>query len=206
MRLGIFGGTFDPIHTGHLILAENSREQGGLDQVWFVPAARPPHKQEAPLTPFHQRVEMLELAIAGQPAFKINELERDRPGPSFTVHTLEELHGKHPGNEFFLLLGSDTLADLQHWYQPERVAQLAGFLVTIRTGWPALSAEELARCLNLHKPATLRFQLIQTPLIDISSRDLRRRAAEGRSIRYQVPRAVEAYIHDKRLYQVNASA
>jgi nicotinate-nucleotide adenylyltransferase len=203
MRLGVFGGTFDPAHTGHLILAEQCREQGRLDRVLFVPAARPPHKQDAPLTPFAQRVEMLELAVAGQPAFRVDDLEKDRPGPSFTVHTLEELRRRHPGDEFFLLLGSDTLHDLKHWYQPERIAELAGFLVMLRPDWPAFSEDELAAALNLPDRAALRYQRVQTPLIDISSRDLRRRVAEGRSVRYLLPRAVEAYINDKHLYRKN---
>jgi nicotinate-nucleotide adenylyltransferase len=203
MRLGVFGGTFDPVHTGHLILAEQCREQARLDRVLFVPAARPPHKQETPLTPFRQRVEMLELAVAGQPAFRIDELESDRPGPSFTVHTLEELHRGHGEDEYFLLLGSDTLHDLKHWYQPERIAELAGFLVVLRPDWPAFSEEELAASLNVRDRAAIRFHLVQTPLIDISSRDIRRRVAEGRSIRYLLPRGVEAYVHDKHLYRKN---
>jgi len=206
MRLGVFGGTFDPVHTGHLILAEQCREQGRLDQVLFVPAARPPHKQETPLTPFHQRVEMLELAIAGQSVFRIDELERDRPGPSYTVHTLEELHHRHPGGDFFLLLGSDTLHDLKHWYQPERIAELAGLLVVLRPDWPVSSEEELADALKLRDRAALRFQLVRAPLIDISSRDIRRRVAEGLSVRYLLPRGVEAYIHDKHLYRKNDTA
>jgi nicotinate-nucleotide adenylyltransferase len=206
MRLGVFGGTFDPVHTGHLILAEQCREQGRLDQVLFVPAARPPHKQETLPTSFHQRVEMLELAIAGHPAFRIDELEGDRPGPSYTVHTLEALHRKHAGSEFFLLLGSDTLHDLKHWYQPERIAELAGFLVVLRPDWPAFSEGELAVTLKLPNQALLPFQLVETPLIDISSRDIRRRIAEGRSVRYLMPRGVEAYIDDKQLYRKNDTA
>src|SRR5436190_5145440 len=98
MRLGVFGGTFDPIHVAHLVLAEQCREQGRLDEVRFMVAARPPHKQQ-PLTPFAQRVEMLALAISGQPAFRIDELERDRPGPSYTADTLEELHRRQPDAE-----------------------------------------------------------------------------------------------------------
>src|SRR5262245_54450484 len=111
MRLGIFGGTFDPVHFGHLILAEQAREQGRLDQVLFVPAARPPHKEERALTPFAQRVEMLNLAIAGHAAFRIEELERDRPGPSYTVDTLEELRRRQPDAELWLIVGSDMLND-----------------------------------------------------------------------------------------------
>src|SRR5438132_13227938 len=96
MRIGVFGGTFDPVHTAHLILAEQCREQAQLDQVWFIPAARPPHKQDRSLTAFRHRLEMLALALAGQPTFVINDLEKDRPGPSYTVETLHELHHRHP--------------------------------------------------------------------------------------------------------------
>jgi nicotinate-nucleotide adenylyltransferase len=201
MRIGVFGGTFDPVHLGHLILAEQCREQGRLDQVLFVPAASPPHKQGQPLTPFAQRVEMLALAIAGQPAFRIDELEKDRPGPSYTVHTLEALQRRHPDAELFLPIGSDTLVDLAHWYQPARIVELAGVLVTQRPGWPVPAREEIEAALRLPEGTRLRLEVVEAPLIDIASRDLRRRAAEQRSLRYLVPRAVEAYIHDKRLYQ-----
>ena len=200
MRVGVFGGTFDPVHTGHLILAEQCREQGRLDEVWFVPAPRPPHKEEGVLTRFEQRVEMLALAAAGNPAFKIDELEKDRTGPSYTADTLAELRRRHPGHEFFLLVGSDTLADLPHWHEPRRLLELAGLLVMARPGNPVLSADELRRRVGLPAEAPLRQEVAQTPLIDISSRDLRRRVRAGRSLRYFLPRAVECYVRDKRLY------
>jgi nicotinate-nucleotide adenylyltransferase len=200
MRVGVFGGTFDPVHTGHLILAEQCREQGRLDEVWFVPAPRPPQKDEAVLTRFEQRVEMLALATAGNPAFKVDELEKDRSGPSYTVDTLAELRRRHGGHEFFLLVGSDTLADLPHWHEPRRLLELAGLLVMARPGNPVLSADELRRRVGLPAEAPLRLEVAQTPLIDISSRDLRRRARGGRSLRYFLPRAVECYVRDKRLY------
>src|SRR5262249_29493095 len=111
MRIGVFGGTFDPVHFAHLIIVEQCREQAQLDQVWFVPAARPPHKQGRNVTPFRHRVEMLALAIAGNAAFRINELEKDRPGSSYTVDTLNELQRQHPGTDFWLILGSDCLPD-----------------------------------------------------------------------------------------------
>src|SRR5712691_6121711 len=98
MRVGIFGGTFDPVHHGHLILADQAREQARLDQVWFVPAPRPPHKDEAVLTRFDQRVEMLNLALAGQPAFRVDEIEKDRPGLSYSVETLAEFRQLHPAH------------------------------------------------------------------------------------------------------------
>src|SRR5262249_32028969 len=135
MRLGIFRRTFDPGHVGHLTLAEQCREQGRLDQVLFVPAARPPHKQQ-PLTPFAQRVEMLQLAIAGQPAFRVDELEKDRAGPSYTVETLAELSRRHPDAELWLVLGADMLQDFPTWYMPARIAEMAGFLVARRPRAP----------------------------------------------------------------------
>src|SRR5215475_9841258 len=104
MRLGIFGGTFDPVHVGHLILAEQCREHGRLDQVLFIPAARPPHKEEDASTAFDKRAEMLALAIAGHTAFRIDDLEKDRPGPSYTIATLESLQAKYPGADLNLIL------------------------------------------------------------------------------------------------------
>jgi nicotinate-nucleotide adenylyltransferase len=203
MRIGIFGGTFDPIHVGHLILAEQCREQGRLDQVWFVPAYRPPHKPDVRVSPFGNRVEMLALAVAGHPAFRVDQLEKDRDGPSYTVDTLDELYRRHPADDFLLLIGSDTLADLAKWRAPERIVAQAGLLVVTRPGSAVLSADELRIMMNLPEGSELRLQLVHAPLIDISSHDLRRRAAAGRSLRYFVPRAVECYIHDKRLYQAD---
>ena len=200
MRIGVFGGTFDPVHLGHLILAEQCREQARLDRVLFIPAARPPHKQDHEITPFDQRVEMLSLAIAGHPAFGIEELEKDRPGPSYTVDTLEELHRRHPPTEFFLLIGSDCLPDLPSWHDPERVVRSAGLLVVVRVGWPVVGSAELRQELGLGESSELRLQVVDVPLIEIASRDVRRRVGEGRSVRFLVPRAVECYISEKHLY------
>lgn len=205
MRVGIFGGTFDPVHYGHLILAEQCREQGRLDEVWFLPAPRPPHKPEDALTRFDQRVEMLALALAGNPAFRIEEIEKDRPGPSYTADTLAELHRRHPQHHFFLLVGSDSLADLPSWHDPLHILQHAGLLVTTRPGHPIPPAEQLRTAFGLPPDAPLPLEVVQTPLIDIASRDLRRRAAAGRSLRYFLPRAVECYIHDKRLYRAGGT-
>jgi nicotinate-nucleotide adenylyltransferase len=200
MRLGVFGGTFDPVHLGHLILAEQCREQGRLDQVLFVPAARPPHKANSALAPFAQRVEMLTLAISGQPAFRVDELEKDRPGPSYTVETLEDLHRRQPDAQLFLLVGGDTLRDLPLWYQPREIVAQVGFLVMTRPGTILPTVEQLRDKLELPAEVPLRVQVVEAPLIDIASHDLRQRARDGRSIRYLVPRAVEAYIEDKQLY------
>jgi len=201
-RVGVFGGTFDPVHLGHLVLAEQCREQGRLDEVWFVPAAVPPHKQALALTRFDQRVEMIELAIAGNAAFRVEPIEGDRPGPNYTADTLAELRRRHADSEFFLLIGSDSLADLPGWYEPRRIVESAGLLVMLRVQHPAPPPGELRRTLGLPESVPLRVEWVQAPpLIDIASRDLRRRVAEGRSIRYLVPRAVEVYVHEKRLYR-----
>ncbi len=200
MRLGIFGGTFDPVHLGHLILAEQCREQAKLDQVLFVPAARPPHKEEHELTRFDQRVEMLALAISGQPAFRVDELEKNRPGPSYTYLTLDELRQKHAGAELCLLIGADTLQDLPQWVQPRRILETATLVVSPRPGWD-VDPDRLREALALEADFPLRLQLVHAPLVDIASRDLRARIAQGRSVRYLVPRAVEAYVAEKGLYR-----
>jgi nicotinate-nucleotide adenylyltransferase len=201
MRIGVFGGTFDPVHLGHLIVAEQCREQAGLDQVLFVPAARPPHKPEGATAAFARRVEMLELALAGQPAFRVEELERDRPGPSYTADTLEELHARQTGSEVFLILGADCLPDLPNWYQPERIVRLATLLVVNRIGSPGWSEEELSNILRMAPQSPLKLQTVNSPLIEISSSDVRSRARDQRSLRYLVPRAVECYIENQNLYR-----
>jgi nicotinate-nucleotide adenylyltransferase len=205
MRIGVFGGTFNPVHMGHLILAEQCREQGHLDQVLFIPAARPPHKQDQTLAAYAQRTEMLALATSGQPAFRIDEMEKDRPGPSFTVDTLEHLRLRHPGAELFLTIGSDTLHDLPIWYQPVRILELAALLIVPRPGWPIPETNELHAALAIAATFPLRYQVCDVPLIDIASRELRRRISEGRSVRYMLPGAVEAYIQDKGLYRHDTS-
>ena len=200
MKLGIFGGSFDPVHNGHLILAEQCREQANLDRVVFVPAARPPHKPGRRLSSFHQRVEMLELAISGNPGFAIDPLENDRPGPSYTVATLEAMTARGDG-ELWLIMGADSLVDLPMWYEPRRILELAGVLVVGRPGSPEPDEGSLRRALEMPADFPLRLQFVESPLIAIASRDLRARFADGRSVRYMAPRAVEAYIEDKGLYR-----
>lgn len=200
-RIGIFGGTFDPIHLGHLILAEQCREQARLDALWFIPSARPPHKPDRKLTPFAQRVEMLELAIAGHAAFRVDQLEQAREGPSYTADTLAILHDQHPNTEFQLIMGSDCLPYLNSWHEPVRILELASLLLVARPAWPMWPIEHLRSALKLSSEFVLRHQVIHAPLIEIASSDLRRRRAEGLSMRYMVPRAVECYIETHKLYR-----
>ncbi len=202
MRVGIFGGSFDPVHLGHLILAEQCREQGKLDEVRFIPAARPPHKQHQSLTSFHQRAEMLGLAISGHSAFRIDELEKDRPGPSFTADSLEQLKNAMPDAELCLILGADSVVDLPQWHEPARIAALAELLVVGRPGW-ALPKEAMLRSLiELPEGTSWRIRGITIPLVEIASREIRRKTSLGESIRYQVPRSVEAYILQHGLYRM----
>ena len=198
MRLGIYGGTFDPIHYGHLVLAEQCREQCQLDEVWFVPAAHPPHKLDATISSAKARCEMIEFAIAGHPHFKLSRMELERTGPSFTVTTLEQLRAEDESRELFLLIGADSLHDLPHWREPQRIFEMAT-VVTVNRGDRSLPDRSLLeRQLGPAEAARLRF--VQMPGIDISASDIRQRSIEGRSIRYLVPRAVEAYIAHNRLY------
>jgi nicotinate-nucleotide adenylyltransferase len=200
MRIGIFGGAFDPVHSGHLILAEQAREQARLDQVWFVPAARHPFKAETTVAPFDRRAEMLRLAIAGHDAFRVDEIEKNRPGLSYTADTLDELKWQHPDDELFFLIGSDTLPDLPKWHEPQRIARVATLVVRERPGFPVMSAEQLRAAIG----APVRMEVLAVPLNDLSSHDIRQRVAQGRTIRYMVPRAVEVYIREKGLYRPSA--
>lgn len=199
MRIGIFGGTFDPVHMGHLILAEQCRDQAGLDEVWFLPSYHPPHKAAAAITRFEHRCDMLELAVAGHPGFRIERVEKELPPPSYTAETLAELRRRHPGAEFALLMGSDGLPDLPGWYEPRRVVELASLVVVPRPGVMLWTADRLAKALDLPTEA-VRLRYVACPMIEIASRELRRAVADGMSVRYLVPRAVEEYLRDRKLY------
>lgn len=201
MRIGIFGGTFNPVHYGHLLLAESCREQRGLDEVWFMPAAVPPHKQDLQLVDAAQRLEMLKLAAGGNEAFHVSDLEWKRGGVSYTVDTLEAIHAERPDAELYLLIGADTLADLPNWRNPQRVCELALPTAVCRPGAGELDYEPLAAFVEPSRLARLRELRVEMPLIGISSRELRARVAAGKSIRYQVPRAVEKFIETAGLYR-----
>jgi nicotinate-nucleotide adenylyltransferase len=201
MRLGIFGGTFDPVHLGHLIMAEQCREQASLDQVWFMASAQPPHKRRRHLTPFDHRRDMLELAVAGHAAFRVSTLEQELGGLSYTVRTLAEIHRRQPADDLFLVLGSDCLDDLPGWREPAGIVARATLLVVARPGFALWPKPQLQEALHLGADVPLRQQTVDVPLIDIASRDLRRRVSLGRSIRFMVPRAVECYIQQHELYR-----
>ena len=198
-RLGLYGGTFDPIHIGHLIAATEVQAALGLDRVLFLPASQPPHKRGREITPAAHRVRMIELAIAGRPGLGVSDLDLAPGQPSYTVHLLaraREAYGA--GVELFFVMGEDQLRDLPTWHQPARVAELARLAVVTR---PNVGADpgEIARAV----PAVAgRIHCVEIPQIDIASSDIRARVAAGRPIAYQVPAEVEDYVLAHRLYRV----
>lgn len=185
MRLGVFGGTFDPVHVGHLAIARAALEAVPLDRVLFVPARRSPLKERGPFASEADRLAMLETAISDEPRFSLSHAELEREGPSYTVETLERLAGD---DELFLILGSDALADFPRWKDPERIARLVTLLVADRPGTPVPAADAPVR-------------MFDAPRLDISSRELRARVARGRSLRYLVPEAAWRHIEARGLYR-----
>lgn len=199
MRLGIFGGTFDPVHFGHLILAEQCREQCQLDQIWFLPSGSPPHKDDLGITSGTHRAEMLEFAVAGQPEFLVDRRELKREGTTYTVDTLESLTAEDADRELFFLIGGDSLNDLPTWREPQKIAQLATIVAVNRGDRPLQDLETVRK--QLGDAVADRIVLATMPGIDLSSTDIRQRVREGKSVRYMVPRAVEAYIAEHELYR-----
>jgi nicotinate-nucleotide adenylyltransferase len=196
MRLGLFGGTFDPIHLGHLILAEQCRESCALDRVWFVVAGEPPHKR-GDRTPVAHRLEMARIAVAGHAAFAVSEIEANRPGPHYSVETLDAVRRERPEDELFFLIGADTLNDLPNWREPARIARMATIVVVNR---PGIEESDPAGFPSF-APDSRPILSVTIPPIGIASTDLRRRVREGKSIRYLLPRGVEAYIDAQGLYR-----
>lgn len=201
MRLGLYGGSFDPVHYGHLLLAESCREQAGLDRVIFLPAAVPPHKQDRTISPAEHRAAMLELAVAGHPAFEVSRYEVERGGVSYTVDTLRHFRGVFPDGELCLLLGADMLNDLPHWREAAEVCRLALPLVVRRAGAEEPDLECLRPIAAAERIDEIARRRVEMPAIGLSGTDLRRRAAEGLGLRYRTPRAVEKYIQTHQLYR-----
>lgn len=187
-RLGLYGGTFDPVHHGHLVLARDAMEHLSLDRLLFIPAAISPHRvDQPPSAPTEHRLAMLRLALAGEPHIQLDECELHRPGPSFTIDTVLEVQARHPRSRLYLLLGADQLPRFDTWHRFEELRSMITFVVFNR----ATGAEEL---LTAAYP-TLRRRL------DISATEIRARVAVGRSIRYLVTESVADYVAQHQLYQ-----
>ena len=196
-RLGVIGGTFDPPHYAHLVLAQNALAQLELDWVLFVPAGHPPHKPNRPITTVRHRVAMVKLALAPNPAFLLSRVDVERAGPHYTVDTLAILHNERPDATIFFLMGGDSLAEFTTWRDPAGIVSRAQLGVMQRPGWDADMASLSEQLPGLEG----RLAWLDAPHLQISGTDLRRRVSEGLPIRYLVPSVVEQYVHEHRLYQ-----
>jgi nicotinate-nucleotide adenylyltransferase len=209
VKLGVLGGTFNPIHLAHLRLCEELRESLELERVLLIPAGEPPLKRVGLASAAH-RLEMARRATASNPRLEVDDLEVRRRGPSYTVDTLEALHRKHPGAELWFLVGADTLPELGAWRDPERLFALANFAVAARPGYVAALRELLPRALaapfrdgphGLLHPSGNELRAVSFTPLEISASEIRRRAARGESIRYLVPDEVREYIAKHHLYE-----
>ena len=190
MRLGIFGGTFNPIHLGHLIIAESAAEALQLDRVVFIPCAQPPHKSPRLLATAPHRLRMAKLAIQGNPRFTCSDIEIRRGGPSYSVETMRHLRTAMPKAQFYFIIGSDSLRELHTWREAEALAELCQFISVTRPG------EAISRCrlkVKVHR--------LEGHPVAIASSEIRSRLALGKSVRYLVPDAVRRYIERHRLYR-----
>ncbi len=199
-RIGVLGGTFDPIHLGHLIVAENIREKLGLKEVLFIPAGQPWLKlrEEKPISAAEHRLAMVRLAVASNRYFKVSTMEIDRPGLSYSIDTVLELKSKlGAGAEIYFIVGPDALAEFPKWKEPARLLEICQ---VVGMGRPAHKRVDLRNLESSVPGASKRIMSVDVPQIDISSTDIRKRVAQGLSIRYLVPEAVEKYIQKHRLY------
>ncbi len=198
-RIGIMGGTFDPIHMAHLLLAEAAREQYHLDRVLFMPSAKPPHKDSRLVSPAEHREAMVRMAIEENPWFVYSDLELCRSGLTYTSDTLKTLHGEYPDTEFYFIMGADSLFSVDAWHQPEKIFQLTAVLAGNRSEVPLERIREQIEYLRMRFGGTV--SLIEMPDIAVSSSEIRSRCARGCSVRYYVPETVYRYIRKHQLYQ-----
>ena len=195
-RIGILGGTFDPPHLAHFIIAESARDELRLDKVLWVVAADPPHKREIILSPIQHRLAMIRLALKGQPMFELSLLDIERDGPHYTVDMLSLAASAHPGDQLFFLMGSDSLRDLPTWRDPGKLTEHAAICVVRR---PDVS-DSLNDLFAVVPQLEGQIVFLNAPLVDISSTMIRERVQQGRTIRYLLPERVESYIHKHHLY------
>lgn len=199
-RVGVLGGTFDPVHIGHLILAEEARDQLGLEVVYFVPAGDPPHKRDRRLAPVTQRVRMAELAISGNDTFRVSRVDADRPGPHYTIDMVHIIQSQLPPNcELYFLMGFDSLAELPGWHKPSELIAACHLVALTRhdieLDWPQLEAALPG--------IRQRVTILDMPELEIASHQIQARIRSGRSIRYLVPESVCRYIEEEALYATN---
>ncbi len=198
MNIGVLGGTFDPIHMGHLIVAEEIRGQLDLAEVLFVPAGEPWLKTNNSISSAEHRVQMVRLAIADEPAFKLSTMEIERAGPSYTIDTIAQFNSQMgAGDKLFFILGWDNLMQLPQWREPSRLVQMCSLVAVPRVGYPSPDLNTLEAAIPGLSQGVI---LLHTPQIEISSSEIRSRVARGLSIHHLVPEPVEKYIREHNLY------
>ena len=198
MRVGVLGGTFDPIHYAHLVIAEESRLRLQLDRVLFVPSGQPPHKLAKVITPAEHRLAMLQLAIASNPHFEVSRVDMDRCGPCYSVDLLEILQDRlKAGAELYFIVGLDSLAELPTWHEPARLIRLCRLAVVRRPGYHV----DMVQLETILPGVVSRLEFVEAPEMGISSSEIQRRVRAGLPIKYQLPEPVEAYIVEHGLYR-----
>lgn len=188
MRIGILGGTFNPIHLGHLILAEQAHDRLSLDKVIFIPTYLPPHKSGKGVLSAEHRLNMVKLATKGNPHFEVSDVEIQREGKSYSIDTLKHIKEKYPESKIYFLIGQDIVSDLKTWKDIDEVLKLAVFVVFNRKGYPQVESEVPCRSLEM-------------PVIDVSSTFLRKNIRSGHSVKYLLPDAVEKYLEKEKLFK-----
>jgi nicotinate-nucleotide adenylyltransferase len=202
MRVGLFGGSFNPVHTGHLVVAQDAAEAFDLDRVVFVPCGNPPHKPSGELAAGEHRAAMIEAAIEGDPRFALSRCELERPGMTYTIDTVRAMRAARPDDSLHFLIGADTLTELHSWKEIGALLGLCEFLTLVRPGFDPARIDPASFGLPGPWPARLLGRTARVHEIGISSRDIRMRLAEGLGIRYLVPDCVERYIGEHHLYGV----
>ncbi len=198
MRLGIFGGTFDPPHIGHLILAAEAYHSLNLDQVLWVITPDPPHKQGQAITPLQHRLDMVEATLESDPAFALSHIEIDRPGPQYVVDTMYLLRQRFPDGELIYLIGGDSLSNLPNWYRPRQFLALCSALGVMRRPEDKIDLDVLESALTGITP---KIQFIEAPMLQISSRDIRERVKQNKPFRYYITNTVYQIIQERHLYR-----
>jgi len=196
-RIGLFGGTFDPPHIGHLILSAEARTQLSLDRVLWILTPNPPHKQYQPITPLEHRLAMVELAISNDQQFELSTVEIDRPGPHYALDTVKTISKQSPGMDLVYLIGGDSLCDLPTWHRPTDLVAALRYIGVMRRPGDSIDLPAL----EIFIPGlTAKVRYMDAPLIDIAAHEIRRRVADGRPFRYFLPPAIYDYIVENRLY------
>ena len=201
MRLGLFGGSFDPVHLGHLQLAQSCQQQARLDEVWFVPAATQPFKHQGPAATDQQRLAMLRLATQDEPTWQVSQIELDRGGVSYTADTLRSVHQQRPDDELFFMMGADSLRDFASWREPQEILRLATPLVVARAGEPLPDFDALESICPPERVEQIRQAKVDMPAMDIASSTIRQRIATGQDVSQLLPESVSEYLQREQLYR-----